>query len=121
MIRSVSYPGFGATTLDPPGTVTPKLTPSEAIALCSQPGSDVSCGTGQPTSIELGVLSDSGMGIDRLLVWAISWDGVNCQVMGPEGRPSPGPGVNDTSGCNFVTFVDATTGANPMAMLGAGI
>jgi hypothetical protein len=81
----------------------------------------VSCESGQPTSIELGLLTDFGMGVDRMLVWAISWDGVNCMLLGPEGQPSPGPDVNDTSGCNFVTFVDATTGANPMAMRGAGI
>jgi hypothetical protein len=118
--HSVTYPGFEA-TLDPPGTAKPNLTPAEAVALCSQPGSDVSCETGQPSSIELGLLSDSGMGIDRLLVWAMSWDGVNCMLMGPDGRPSPGPGVNDTSGCNFVTFVGATTGTNPMAIRGAGI
>jgi hypothetical protein len=61
------------------------------------------------------------MGINGRLVWALSWDGVNCMVMGPDGRPSVGSGVNDATGCNFVSIVDATTGANPMSMLGAGI
>lgn len=117
--QSTSYPGFGA-TLDPPGNAKPVVTASEAIALCGKAGSQVSCEPGQPDSIELGILSDPGMGIDQRLVWAISWDAVNCMVLGPYGQPSSPPSF-DATGCNFVSMVDATTGVNPMAMIGAGI
>lgn len=58
------------------------------------------------------------MGINDELVWAMTWTSVSCDLMGPPGRPSPGPDVNDTTGCDFVTFVNATTGDNPEAIRG---
>jgi hypothetical protein len=118
--QSWTYPGFQA-TLDPPGNARPTLTASDAVALCGEEGSGVSCEPGRPASIELGHLTDAGMGINQRLVWAMSWDAVNCQVYGPAGRPTSGSHVNDATGCNFVSFVDATSGANPMAILRAGI
>jgi len=114
---SLTYPGAGV-QLDPPGTVLPSLSAATVIGLCGSPQANVTCETGQPKSVELGVLNDAGMHIQGELVWAMTWTNVNCDLMGPQGRPSPNPRVNDATGCDFVTFVDATNGVNPEAIRG---
>jgi hypothetical protein len=64
-------------------------------------------------------LTDTGMGIQGELVWAMTWTNVNCDLMGPQGRPAQPPTANDATGCDFVTFVNAATGVNPEAIRGA--
>ena len=114
----VTYPGAGA-QIDPPGTLLPSLSAATVLGFCSIPQSGVACETGKPRSVELGLLTDTGMGIHGQLVWAMTWTNVNCDLMGPQGRPSPPPTVNDATGCDFVTFVNAATGVNPEAIRGA--
>lgn len=114
----VTYPGSGA-RLDPPGTLLPSLSAATVLGYCSIPQSGVACETGQPRSAGLGLLTDTGMGIQGELVWAMTWTNVNCDLMGPQGRPTPPPTVNDATGCDFVTFVNAATGVNPEAIRGA--
>jgi hypothetical protein len=114
----VTYPGAGA-QIDPPGTLLPSLSAATVLGFCSIPRSDVACETGQPRSVVLGLLTDTGMGIQGELVWAMTWTDVNCDLMGPQGRPTPPPTVNDVTGCDFVTFVNAATGGNPEAIRGA--
>ncbi len=114
----VTYPGAGA-QLAPPGTLLPSLSAATVLGYCSIPPSGAACETGQPRSVELGLLTDAGMDIQGELVWAMTWTNVNCDLMGPQGRPTPPPTVNDTTGCDFVTFVDAATGVNPEAIRGA--
>lgn len=114
----LTYPGAGV-QIDPPGTLLPSLSAATVLGSCSIPQRDVACETGQPKSVVLGLLTDNGMHIQGELVWAMTWTNVNCDVMGPQGRPTSQPGVNDATGCDFVTFVDATTGDNPEAIRGA--
>lgn len=117
VLMPVSYPGTGA-SLDPPGSLHPTLSAVAVLKFCSPVQSTVACETGPPRAVQLGLLTDAGMGIQAELVWAITWTGVGCDPMGPLGRPSPGPNVNDATGCDFVTFVDARTGKNPEAIRG---
>jgi hypothetical protein len=112
-----SYPGTGV-QLHPPGPLLPTLSAATVLGFCSIPQSTVTCETGPPKSIDLGLLTDTGMGIQSELVWAMTWTSVNCDVMGPFGRPTPNPRVNDATGCDLVTFVDAKTGRNPEAIRG---
>jgi hypothetical protein len=112
------YPGSGA-QLDPPGALLPSLSAATVLGSCSRPQSNVTCETGQPKSIELGLLTDTGMQIRGELVWAMTWTNVSCDLMGPQHRPSPNPRVNDATGCDLVTFVDAMSGVNPEAIRGA--
>lgn len=114
----VTYAGAGA-QIDPPGTLRPSLSAASVLGFCSIPQSGVACETGQPRSVELGLLTDTGMGIQGELVWAMTWTNVNCDLIGPQGRPNPPPTVNDATGCDFVTFVNAATGVNPEAIRGA--
>jgi hypothetical protein len=114
----VAYPGAGA-QIDPPGMLLPSLSAATVLGFCSIPQSGVACETGQPRSVELGLLTDTGMGIHGELVWAMTWTNVNCDLVGPQGRPTPPPTVNDATGCDFVTFVNAATGVNPEAIRGA--
>lgn len=117
--QPVDYSQFG-TRLDPPGQAAPSLSATDAVALCLNPQSGVACETGQPMSIALALVTDAGMGIHRRLMWVMSWASVGCDVMGPA-HANPGPLLNEVTGCDFVTFVDADTGANPMAIRGAGL
>lgn len=112
----LTYAGTGA-RLDPPGAAMPLLSAATVLRLCSSANSKVACETGPPESVDLGVLTDTGMHINDELVWAMTWTRVNCDLMGPANRPSPR--VNDATGCDFVTFVDAKTGDNPEAIRGA--
>jgi hypothetical protein len=96
----------------------PSLSAAMVLRLCSSPDSSVSCEAGQPETMDLGLLTDTGMGINDELVWAMTWTSVSCDLMGPQGRPSPGPDVNEATGCDFVTFVNAKTGDNPEAIRG---
>ena len=114
----VTYPGAGV-QLDPPETLLPSLSAATVLGFCSIPQSYVACETGHPRSVVLGLLTDTGMGIRDELVWAMTWTNVNCDLMGPQGRPTPPPPINDATGCDFVTFVNATTGVNPEAIRGA--
>jgi hypothetical protein len=113
----ITYLGTGS-LLDAPGGATPVLTDAQAIAMCSTPHYGVSCEAGPPASATLGKLVNAGMGIDGELVWALAWTSVNCELFGPWNRPAPGPLVNDATGCDFVTFIDATSGSNPEAVRG---
>ncbi len=113
----INYPGMGA-VLEAPGVTAPVLTAAGAIAMCSTPHYGVSCEVGPPASATLGTLVDAGMGIEDELVWALTWTSVNCELMGPPNRPAPGPLVNDVTGCEFVTFIDATSGSNPETIRG---
>lgn len=117
--KPVDYPQFDV-RLDPPGQAVPSLPATDAVASCLNPEGGVACETGQPMSVALALVTDAGMGIQQRLMWVLSWKSVGCDVMGP-GRASPGPFVNDVTGCDFVTFVDADTGANPMAIRGPGL
>lgn len=114
---SIAYPGTGA-LLEAPGAASPVLTAAQALKLCSTPHYGVSCEAGPPASATLGKLADAGMGIDDELVWALTWTSVNCELMGPVNRPAPGPLVNDATGCDFVTFINATSGSNPETVRG---
>jgi hypothetical protein len=111
------YTGAGV-ELDPPGALAPSLSAVSALDLCSKSNSTVTCEQGQPASITLGLLTDGGMQINGELVWAITWTNVTCDLMGPKGLPSLPPTVNDASGCDLVTFIDAKTGDNPEAIRG---
>lgn len=117
--KPVDYPQFDV-RLDPPGRAVPILSATSAVASCSNPHGGVTCETGQPMSVVLALLTDAGMGIERRLMWVMSWKSVGCDVMGP-GYASPGPLVNDVTGCDFVTFVDADTGASFIAIRGPGL
>ncbi len=117
VLTRITYPGTNA-YLDPPGSLQPSLTATTVLGFCSPPQSTVTCETGPPKSVELGILADAGMGIHGELVWAMTWTGVGCDPMGPAGRPTPGTSVNDATGCDLVTFVDASTGNNPEAIRG---
>jgi hypothetical protein len=101
--------------LDPPGNAVAVLSASAALAACSSDGS-AACATGTPSKEELALLTDLGFGDDRKLVWAITWSGVNCMVLGPPGRPSSG--LNMKTGCEWVTFFDARTGTYLLAIIG---
>ena len=114
----VTYPGAGV-QLVPPGTLLPSLTAATVLGFCSVPQSQIACETGHPRSVVLGLLTDTGMGIRDELVWAMTWTNVNCGLMGPQGRPNAPSTVNDATGCDFVTFVNAATGVNPEAIRGA--
>lgn len=116
--QAVDYPQFG-TRLDPPGQAAPSLSATDAVTLCSNPHSGVTCEPGQPMSIALALVTDAGMGMHRRLMWVMSWASVGCGLIGPA-HTHPDPLVSDVT-CDFVTFVDANTGANSMAIRGAGL
>ena len=91
--------------LDPPGSASPAVNADRALAACST--MSAACHSGSPSKEELALMTNPGFGYDQKLVWAITWSGVSCMNFGPPGQPSPG--VNMATGCEFVTFIDAST------------
>jgi hypothetical protein len=110
--KPLDYPGN--VHLDPPGNATPKLSAADAVAACNNP--PVACRSGTPTRVELALMTAANFGANQRLVWAITWSGVDCMVIGPPSRPSPK--YNIATGCDFTTFIDANTGAYLVAVDG---
>ncbi len=48
----------------------------------------------------------------------MTWSHVGCMPLGPQHQPTPGPGVDMLSGCDFVTFFDAQTAQYLFAIVG---
>lgn len=105
---------YGPVRLDPPGADVAKTTALQAAALCTHRAAP--CYGPNPQEVDLAAFSDPNTGDTRRLVWALIWSHVDCLPLGPPGRPTFGANVNITTGCDFVSFVDANTGAYFLAV-----
>jgi hypothetical protein len=97
--------------LDPPGNAVANLSASDAFAACNN--RSTACMPSAPTRVELALMTAANYGDDHRLVWAITWSHVDCMLFGPPGQPSPR--ANVATGCDFVTFIDADSGAYLLA------
>ncbi|MGH7722596.1 MAG: hypothetical protein ACRENL_07170 [Candidatus Dormibacteria bacterium] len=103
--------------LDPPAPdATASQTADQAMAECA--ARLAVCAAGSPQTAELGLLTDKQFADSHRLVWALTWKHVACDVFGP-GRATPGAALNLSSGCAFVTFIDARSGRYILATEGA--
>ena len=106
---------------DPPGAAVAAVAPGALVAQCgTHPACydltlSAACSTGSPAKIELGKVTQTLGGASGTLAWAMSWPHVDCMAMGP--RPTTEPSSFRT-GCEWVAFIDATTGKFIAAILG---
>jgi hypothetical protein len=98
--------------LDPPSTTNPTISATAALGTCADP--NAVCHEGAPTTEELVLLTDVHFGYNHRIVWVLTWSHVNCMPFGPPNQPSPK--YNMKTGCDFITFLDAGTGAYLFAL-----
>lgn len=114
--HTVTYRGVGL-TLEPPGEVTPAVSPQDASHACSS-GEAVCYDKPATTVLALATTTQSGTAnndgsITPLLkatpVYATTWANIRCLPAGGPPQPAPTPPV-EASDCTAVSLVDALSG-----------
>ena len=113
-----TIPNASITMAPPAAKQVAAIQAKDALTACTS--GVASCPDG-PATAELAVATDTASGradaagnvtllMDHRLVWALSWNNVQCSHSGPP--PAPGASVGSRlTACDVVVFVDATSGA----------
>lgn len=117
---SVAYLGGKIKVAPPMASDVPRLSAAEAISACG----DSCTASGTPSSISLGVYSDSMHGIiepngtavhpyKNELAWMITRANVECPMPDGPALPTPDSGglSSNSDACDDIQFVDANSGA----------